>query len=108
MRILRMFSSRRDTPPEIEIPEEWEDKEKSYDVSYGTYYNDHIKSFGPIDKRRIKQLIKDLKDGYLFNDGPGGGDTHSLNDFSKPGKIVISKSITPSDRMVCAIKDPLL
>ena len=55
----------------------------------------------------IKKLIKDINDGFFYVDGPNGGDTHYLSDYSKPDKFLIySKSINVSDRLNYAIYKP--
>lgn len=67
-------------------------------------YNDlSIKSLIP----RIRLLIKDIKNNFIYSDGPNGGDTHYLSDFSKPGRFLIySKSISVVDRLNYAIYEP--
>lgn len=40
-----------------------------------------------IDSKLIKGLISDIKKGFIYDDGPNGGDTHYLSDYSKPDKF---------------------
>ena len=58
-------------------------------------------------KREIKSLVKDIKNYYLYNDGPAGGETHYLSEFSRIGRfIVMSKKISYSDRLNYRIYPP--
>ena len=55
----------------------------------------------------IKNLIKDIKSKYVYSDGPNGGDTHYLSDFSKPNRfLVYSKIINIDDRLNYAVYEP--
>lgn len=115
MIILRQkFYSRRDELPSPrfdDIPEEWAGKFDSirYNVrDNGKKYSNDMSQLGSIDKAKVKALRKDLKAGYLYEDGPAGGDTHYLSDFSNKGKHWMSKSINTSDRMNYIIYPPEL
>ena len=58
-------------------------------------------------KKEIKSLVKDIKDYYLYEDGPAGGDTHYLSEFSRLGKfITMSKKISYGDRLNYRIYPP--
>lgn len=96
------FYSRRDKNVE------WSDEIILIDVqrssTFERNYNDL--SMRPY-LRVIKELIRDIRSGFIYDDGPNGGDTHYLSDFSKPGKFLIySKSISVSDRLNYAIYKP--
>ena len=55
----------------------------------------------------IKKLIRDIKDWYLYEDGPAGGETHYLSEFSRPGKfLTFSKTINYNDRLNYRIYPP--
>lgn len=60
-----------------------------------------------IDSKLIKGLISDIKKGFIYDDGPNGGDTHYLSDYSKPDKfLTYSKSINREDRLNYMIYKP--
>lgn len=45
-------------------------------------------------KSEISKLRQDIKSGYLYDDGPNGGDTHYLSDYSrKRDSALMSKII---------------
>ena len=55
----------------------------------------------------IKRLIRDIRDWYLYEDGPNGGETHYLSEFSRLGKfITMSKKINYNDRLNYRIYPP--
>ena len=66
-------------------------------------YNEDIQKLGikgSTDRNNLDKLKKDIKDGYLFIDGPGKGDTHPLGDFSKLNKsFLFSKEISDQHRL---------
>ena len=106
-------SKRSPLPDQYPIPDEWEGKYDSveYDVSIiERRYSDEMKDYGPIDKKKIRGLKKDLEDGFIYTDGPNGGDTHYLTDQNKyPNKFhLMSKKINTSDRMNYGIYPPKL
>lgn len=58
-------------------------------------------------KKEIKDLIKDINDGHLYDDGPAGGSTHFLSEFTRLGKhITMSKKINREDRLNYRIYPP--
>lgn len=58
-------------------------------------------------KKEIKSLIKDIKNYYLYEDGPAGGETHYLSEFSRLGRfITMSKKISYGDRLNYRIYSP--
>ena len=59
-------------------------------------------------KSEIKRLIKDIRAGYIYNDGNFGGDTHYLSDFSHKDSHVLSKKINDIDRLNYRIYRPRL
>lgn len=71
-------------------------------------YNKQRRTFGPaINKFRIKQLLKDIKRGYIYKDGPAGGQTHILGDYSILGKFyVFSKKIDKNHRLNYRVYPP--
>lgn len=108
----KQFARRDPLPNPFPIPDEWEDKYNDviYSVSQiDKSYNKDIAKFGSIDKAKIKGLRKDLKNGFIYSDGPNGGDTHYLSDYSNPNKYHrMSKSINEFDRLVYLIYPPIL
>jgi hypothetical protein len=55
----------------------------------------------------IKKLVIDLKHWYLYSDGPAGGETHYLSEFSRLGKfLTFSKTINYNDRLNYRIYPP--
>jgi len=62
---------------------------------------------GSPNRKKLDALKKDIKNLYLSFDGPAGGDTHPLGDYSKPGKFyVFSKSITDVHRLNYRVYPP--
>lgn len=113
MILKRKTYSRRDPLPEpFPVSLEWVGK---YDgIEYAVrqidkQYNKDMQELGSIDKQAVRKLRKDLKEGYLYFDGPNGGDTHYLSDYSNPGKYHrLTKSINTFDRMDYLVYPPEL
>ena len=62
---------------------------------------------GSQDRKRLENLKGDIKKFYISVDGPNGGDTHYLGDYSKPGEYyVFSKSITDIHRLNYRVYKP--
>lgn len=61
-------------------------------------FNDNQKQLSYIDKGILKKLEKDVKNNYWKEDGPAGGDTHFLEDFSGKKFSTFSKKINENDR----------
>lgn len=104
--------SRRDQLPSTrfdDIPEEWGGgyDRVIFDVAEKKNYAKEYQQLGNIDKERVKGLRKDLKNGYIYSDGPNGGDTHYLEDFSNKNKHWVSKEINTCDRMNYIIYPPM-
>lgn len=78
-------------------------------VEYSSRYSKQISSSSmSVNKSLVKKLIKDIKDGYMYDDGINGGDTHYLSDFSKSGVyLMYSKEITLTDRLNYRIYKPV-
>lgn len=100
-------------PDPYPVPSEWEGKydDVEYDVSIiEKRYSDEMKDYGPIDKQKVRGLKKDLENGFIYTDGPNGGDTHYLADQNiHPDKFhLMSKAINTSDRMNYGIYPPEL
>lgn len=78
-------------------------------VEHSSRYSKQISSSSmSVNKSLVKKLIKDIKDGYLYDDGINGGDTHYLSDFSKSGVyLMYSKEITLTDRLNYRIYKPV-
>lgn len=62
----------------------------------------------------VYKFIKDIKNGYMYEDGPSGGDTHYLKEFSKPNNpikerrfLMYSKSLNYHDRFNYRIYEPM-
>ena len=70
-----------------------------------TYTEQYQKSF---ERPRIKKLVKDIREGHYYDDGPAGGETHYLSEFSKAEKYhLMSKKINPKkDRLNYRIYAP--
>lgn len=63
----------------------------------------------PGDQEIIRSLIKDIKAGYYYSDGPSGGDTHWLKDFSHKGRShMMSKKVNYHDRLNYRVYKPSL
>ena len=87
---------------------EWKEEITSVDIQRSKSFE---RDYNDISMRlsipTIKKLIKDINDGFFYVDGPNGGDTHYLSDYSKTDKFLIySKSINVSDRLNYAIYKP--
>ena len=77
-------------------------------LSYSKLYNKQMRDIS-VDKDTIKKLKKDLLDGFLYTDGPNGGDTHFLRDVSKlREELVFSKCINTFDRLNYRIYKPII
>lgn len=98
----RLFS-RRDILPEEErftnIPEEPTAK-VDIDIvpSKSKWANDRSK-LSITDKSIVDKLKNDIKQGHLYDDGPNGGDTHWLKDFSNKDSHLMSKFISYENRL---------
>jgi hypothetical protein len=98
-------------PDPFPIPSEWDGKyDKVYvDVKYGKQYSKDLAIMGDIQKKTIRNFIKDIKLGYYYVDGPNGGDTHYLSKKSKPSKYHrMTKSSNTFDRLDYNIYPPVL
>ena len=109
----KIYSNRRDPLPDpFPIPEEWIGKfdNTEYVVDQvDKQYNKDMQELGPIDKQTVRKFRKDLKAGNIYQDGPNGGDTHYLADYSDPGKFHrLTKSINTFDRMDYLVYPPVL
>lgn len=109
----KIYSNRRDSLPEpFSIPSEWDDKWD--DIKYAVdqvdkQYNKDMQELGPIDRQTVKKFRKDLQAGNIYHDGPNGGDTHYLADYSDPSKFHrLTKSINTFDRMDYLVYPPVL
>ena len=73
-------------------------------------YNSDISKLGikgSPNRKRLEELKRDIRNMYLTTDGPSGGDTHYLGDFSKPGKYyTFSKKITEEHRLNYKVYPP--
>jgi hypothetical protein len=62
---------------------------------------------GSPDRKTLDKLKEDVKKKYFDVDGPNGGDTHYLGDFSIPGKFhVFSKGISDIHRLNYRVYPP--
>ncbi len=109
----KIYSRRSPLPNPFPIPQDWEGKYDSleYHVSIiDKKYSNEMRDLGPVDKKKVRDLKKDLENGFIYSDGPGGGDTHCLEDKTKhPDKFhVMSKCINTSDRMNYGVYQPVL
>ena len=108
----KIFNRRDQMPDPFPIPREWEGKWDSLIYKVGQVdkqYNKDIQGFGPVDKQKIKAFRRDLKNGFTHSDGPAGGDTHYLADYSQSGRFHrLTKSINTFDRMDYLVYPPEL
>lgn len=58
------------------------------------------------EKEIVDKLKSDIKKGNLYIDGPNGGDTHWLKDFSNKDSHLMSKFISYSNRLNYRIYRP--
>lgn len=105
--------SRRDILPEsrkFPTDPELEEKYGPPIIFLGTtkQYSEDKKLLGPILGKIVDGLRRDIRDGHIYDDGPNGGDTHWLKDFSNKNSIMMSKRISDSDRLNYRIKPPTL
>lgn len=115
MIILRQKIFRRDPFPKTKILTVRNELIKKYGkptiaLEYNKQYKKDINSPGT-DKIRVRNLIKDIKNDYLYDDGPNKGDTHFLEDFSDPlnkkiNSVVFSKKVNNFDRLNYRIYNP--
>ena len=62
---------------------------------------------GSPDRKRLDELKGDVKVGWLITDGPRGGDTHYLGDYSKSGEFyTFSKKISDEHRFNYRVYPP--
>ncbi len=62
---------------------------------------------GSPDRKKLEELKDDVKRGWLITDGPHGGDTHYLGDYSKPGVFyTFSKKISEEHRFNYRVYPP--
>ena len=114
MIVFRLKIFRRDefTDQEVITPDLKIIKELGFklQIEASPKYNKDIPKLGikgSPDRRRLEELKKDIKNMYLTNDGPAGGDTHYLGDYSKQGKYyMFSKEITDDHRLNYKIYPP--
>lgn len=98
-------------PPPFPIPSTWTGKyDKIFvDVRYGKQYSKDMSTIGEVQKKDIRDFIKDIKAGYYYIDGPHGGDTHYLSKKSKPSRYHrMTKSSNTFDRLDYNIYPPEL
>lgn len=73
-------------------------------------YVKNFKSLMPTAQERVKKLEQDIKDDYIYSDGPAGGDTHFLSDYSyntgKKRSHFLSKKINTEDRLNYRVYPP--
>ena len=63
-------------------------------------YEDDLSKHYSVERKTIRKLKEDIMDGYLYEDGPAGGDTHYLSDYSvENDHHTLSKYVTSSDRL---------
>lgn len=111
MWILRNKLFRRDYLPDEKFGPNREIEEK-YNVDFYIDIQSTKKYDTQLEKSLykdiVKKLRKDIKDGYIYTDGPTGGDTHFLSDFSHKDSHVLSKKINDEDRLNYRIYRPTL
>ena len=114
MIILRQKEFRRDPMPDNkfviteDLMDELNISEINIDIQESKKFNEQYKNQFLTEKSIIKKLKRDIKHGYLYEDGPAGGDTHFLSDFSHKDSHVLSKKITEEDRFNYRIYEPVI
>lgn len=73
-------------------------------------FQKEYKTLLPQDKRIVDNFKKNVKQGYLYEDGPEGGDTHILGDFSSNKRKFhrLSKKVNDEDRFNYIVHEPEL
>lgn len=111
----KLFARRDPMPPESERFEADPEVEKIYGPLVTEYFktDTYVKDFKalmPSAQVAAKKLEDDVKAGFLYYDGPAGGDTHFLADYShnsgKKKSHFLSKKINTDDRLNYRIYPP--
>lgn len=105
MIVLRQKEFRRDEIPQYkiflpdpQIEQQLEVKMKIIVEASSKYSQQGSSPIFKAFKSDIEKLKADIKKGYLYNDGPAGGDTHYLSDYSKKrNSALMSKIIGNSE-----------
>ena len=72
-------------------------------------FDDDLARHYSVEKKIIRDFKKDIIKGYLYYDGPAGGNTHYLGEFSKDGDHhALSKCINSIDRLNYLVYEPEL
>ena len=73
----------------------WDVWECAIDITYSSLYSKEMEKSGMVIKKIIRSLIKDIKNGYLYTDGPTNkdSDTHIINELSDKHNLVWNKRI---------------
>lgn len=50
--------------------------------------------------KKMRLLIRDIRDGFMYEDGPNGGETHMLGDYNKKNKFLLYSKKVFSDKGV--------
>lgn len=114
MIILRQKEFRRDPMPDNkfivteDLINELGISEINISIQESKKFNEQFSNQFLTEKSVIKKLKKDIRQGYLYEDGPAGGDTHFLSDFSHKDSHVLSKKITEEDRLNYRIYEPVI
>jgi hypothetical protein len=73
-------------------------------------YRENFKSLMPTNQERVLRLEEDIRKEYLYEDGPAGGDTHILYDYShskgKRESHFLSKKIDSHNRFNYRVYPP--
>lgn len=77
------------------------------EISAANKFGNDKNKLGPIDKARVNQFKSEIKKGYIYEDGPTGGDTEYL-DFPGENSHLMSKKINGSDRFNYRVYPPTI
>ena len=96
--------------PKRYTPVCWDVWECALDIIYSDLYSKEMEKSGPLVKKTIRSLIKDLKNGYLYTDSPVNkdSDTHIIYELSDKHNLTWNKRINSIDRLTYSIHEPVL
>lgn len=76
-------------------------------IGYSKTYEEDMKKLGPVTKKRIKDLVNDIKKGYIYTDGPKNtdADTHMIYEKSSNTVLTYNKAVNSNtDRLTYNIR----
>jgi hypothetical protein len=85
-------------------PIRWDDhgiKDIDTLVEYSKKYESDMKDLSVLMySKKIRLLIRDIRGGFMYEDGPNGGETHMLSDYNKKNKFLLYSKKVFSDKGV--------